>query len=64
MSTTRYFEVKVTGCKNCQKAQRKDMQSTIKVCSDSLYFEAEKIHEQNKDQLTNTCPMGAKEGEK
>ncbi len=42
MTTTRYFEVKVTGCCNCPIAHRKDFQSMIKVCSNATYFEAEK----------------------
>ena len=55
--TQRFFTVEVTGCKNCPKAQRKDLQSMIKVCSDALYFEAERTHSENITKLTPSCPM-------
>ena len=60
MSTTRYFEVKVTGCKNCPYARHKQVHCNIPMTS----VGAEKVYAENKDQLTNSCPMVAKEGEK
>jgi hypothetical protein len=57
MNEQRAFTVVVTGCHNCYKAVRKDMQSTIKVCSDATYFQAEKVHIDNYTTITPTCPM-------
>ena len=55
MTTTRYFEVKVTGCKNCPYR-----------CGDMCYHYkmdikpvslCEKVYEEKTHQLTPSCPM-------
>lgn len=61
MTTTRYFEVKVTGCMNCpNKAQAHYWGSVCglkyRTIADTAQA-ANLIYKQNKDQLTLSCPM-------
>ena len=57
----RYFEVKVTGCKNCPNKSQADYWGGVcglkyRTITDTSQV-ANSIYKQNKDQLTNTCPM-------
>lgn len=49
---TRYFEVKVTGCRTCVYASTK-----IDICKLASLFKWGVVYQQNKDQLTDSCPM-------
>lgn len=61
MTTTRYFEVKVTGCKNCHECYSTYDETwgvTSYSCGHANADVKDKIlFQQNKDQLTPTCPM-------
>ena len=56
---TRYFEVNVTGCKDCPYARRKQQYCNIPMTS----VGAERVYAENKDQLTDSCPMAAQHKE-
>lgn len=49
---TRYFELKVEKCKGCIYAAKK-----IDVCKLASLFKWGIVYQQNKDQLTPSCPM-------
>lgn len=55
MTTTRYFDLKVTGCCECP-CRRGDIcyHYKMNLKPNSL---CEKTYEENKDQLTPSCPM-------
>ena len=58
MTTTRYFEVKVTGCKDCPIANLNAGCCTKNPAIDhESYVAAYRIYQQNLDQLTDSCPM-------
>lgn len=64
MTPTRYFEVKVTGCMNCPSYEWGTYNDTIcsEWCGES---DSESWHliRDNKDQLTDSCPMAAQHKE-
>lgn len=58
----KYFEIKVTGCKNCPKRQNGTgsvgFEHASKCWTPSLsQYHREMLYEQNKDKLTTSCPM-------
>lgn len=62
MKTPLSFPVTVTGCMNCPHA---DLDGLVHECAQDFksVLIAIQRFDQNKDQLTNSCPMVAKEGE-
>jgi hypothetical protein len=55
---TRVFTVEVTGCKNCPSANPNAHCCTKNPAIDhESYVAAYRIYQQNKDQLTPSCPM-------
>jgi hypothetical protein len=57
MTTTRYFEVKVTGCNSCPKKNIKYDCCDVDFDVGAAYLKYHEIFKQNKDQLTDSCPM-------
>lgn len=53
---TRYFEVKVTGCTWCIHAVNEE-------CWGATIGTEKLVYQQNKDQLTDSCPMAAQHKE-
>ena len=65
MTTTRYIEVKVTGCRNCPHFIKEHEACFHQPLLTRYGSEKQrKLVIENKDQLTDSCPMIAKEGEK
>lgn len=62
MTTPLSFTVVVTGCKNCYKRVSGRCYHEDNALKGNSY--CDKLYNENKDQLTNSCPMVAKEGEK
>lgn len=60
MTTTRYFEVKVTGCKDCPYA---DTENRLCLERDFSWNQGRDAFMKNKDQLTDSCPMAAQHKE-